>query len=281
MAPDHAEPTAPAAPPPAHYAVEGAIWLSVGGESFGGQARIGLLQAIASQGSITRAAQQVGISYKTAWDAIDTMNQLAGHALVTRSTGGRGGGSTRLTAHGQQLVERFAQVDAAHQRFLRLLNGGSLDLSQAFSELQTLNLRTSASNQFVGTVSAVRLGAVNDEVELALDSGARLVAVVTHGSALALGLRTGQTAYALLQAASVLLAAGLEGARVSARNQWAGVVQQVRPGAVNAEVLLQLDQGGTLTAAVPQASLDELPCRPGSRLTALFKASDVVLATAA
>ena len=85
--------------------VGGSIWLTVGGESFGGKARIELLRAIAEKGSITHAAKAVGISYKSAWDAIDTMNTLAGEPLVARSTGGKGGGSTQLTARGRRLVD--------------------------------------------------------------------------------------------------------------------------------------------------------------------------------
>ena len=72
------------------FTVGGAIWLTVGGESFGGKARIELLRAIVDKGSITHAAKAVGISYKSAWDAIDTMNTLAGEPLVARSAGGRG-----------------------------------------------------------------------------------------------------------------------------------------------------------------------------------------------
>jgi hypothetical protein len=41
--------------------------------------RIALLQHIAEQGSITRAAKAAGISYKAAWDAIDELNNLASH----------------------------------------------------------------------------------------------------------------------------------------------------------------------------------------------------------
>ena len=146
--------------------VGGAIWLTVGGESFGGKARIELLRAIVEKGSITHAAKAVGISYKSAWDAIDTMNSLAGEPLVARSAGGKGGGSTHLTARGLRLVERFGQIDAVHQRFLKLLDDESIDLDREFSLQRTLNLRTSARNQFVGTVTGVRVGAVNDEVEL-------------------------------------------------------------------------------------------------------------------
>lgn len=263
------------------FTVDGAIWLTVGGESFGGKARIDLLRAIAQKGSITHAAKAVGISYKTAWDAIDVMNTLAGQPLVARSAGGKGGGSTQLTPHGMRLVERFGQIDAAHQRFLKLLDDESIDLNQEFSPLRTLNLRTSARNQFVGTVSSVRAGAVNDEVELSLPGGARIVAIVTRQSTQALGLRTGITAFALLKASSVIVATGIEGARISARNQLHGVIASVTPGAVNAEVVVDLDGGGSVGATVTQASLADLGFEPGARATALFKASSVILAVAA
>ncbi|EGH06474.1 helix-turn-helix, Fis-type:molybdenum-binding protein, partial [Pseudomonas savastanoi pv. glycinea str. race 4] len=47
--------------------------------------RIALLQHIAEQGSITRAAKSAGLSYKAAWDAIDELNNLAQKPLVERS----------------------------------------------------------------------------------------------------------------------------------------------------------------------------------------------------
>jgi len=262
-------------------AVGGAVWLTVGGESFGGRGRIGLLRAIAEQGSITHAAKAVGMSYKAAWDAIDTMNTLAGEPLVARSAGGRGGGSTRLTPRGLRLVERFGQIDAVHQRFLKLLDDESIDLEREFSLQRTFNLKTSARNQFAGTVTALRSGAVNDEVELTLPGGARIVAIVTRESTRSLGLATGITAFALLKSSSVIVAAGIEGARISARNQLHGSVASVTPGAVNAEVVIDLDGGGSIGATVTQASLAELGFVPGGRATALFKASSVILAVAA
>lgn len=262
-------------------AVGGAIWLTVGGESFGGKARIELLRAIVETGSITHAAKAVGISYKSAWDAIDTMNTLAGEPLVARSAGGKGGGSTTLTARGLRLVERFGQIDAVHQRFLKLLDDESIDLERDFSLLRTHNLKTSARNQFVGTVTAVRVGAVNDEVELTLASGARIVAIVTSQSTRALGLRTGLTAFALLKSSSVIVATGIEGARISARNQLHGEIASVTPGAVNAEVVVVIDGGGSIGATVTQASLADLGFEPGVRATALFKASSVILAVTA
>ena len=257
--------------------LQGAVWLTVGSENLGGNERIGLLRAIAEQGSITQAAIAVGMSYKAAWDAVDNMNNLAGEPLVTRTTGGRGGGSTLLTAHGTRLVERFAQLDAAHRRFVKLLSAESTDLQTAFTVLKTLNMKTSARNQFNGTVTAVRSGAVNDEVELTLPGGARIVAVVTRESTESLGLRTHMAAFALIKASSILVATDLEGAKLSARNQLRGKVASVTPGAVSSEVVITIEGGGSIAAIVTQASAKELKLAPGVQATALFKASSVIL----
>jgi molybdate transport system regulatory protein len=261
--------------------LQGSVWISVGDETLGGSERFGLLRAVASEGSITRAAKAYGISYKSAWDAIAAMNTLAGEALVEGSVGGRGGGSTRLTARGQLLVDRFAEIDAAHRRFLKLLDDRSIDLSHPFSLLEVLNMKTSARNQFVGTVTSLRSGAVNDEVELTLAGGQRIVAVVTQESTQSLGLRTKATAIALVKASSVVVATDLEGAKVSTRNQLAGKVGAVTPGAVNAEVVIDLDGGGSIAAIVTQGSVKSLGLAPGKRAIALFKATSVIVAVPA
>ena len=262
-------------------AVQGSVWISVGDQTLGGSERFGLLRAVASEGSITKAAKAYGISYRAAWNALDAMNALAGEALVERSVGGRGGGSTRLTAHGLQLIDRFEAIAAAHQRFLKLLDQQSIDVDQPFSLLQVLNMKTSARNQFVGTITALRSGAVNDEVEITLPAGQRIAAVVTQESAQSLGLRTKMTAIALVKASSVVVATDLEGAKVSARNQLAGTVSTVTPGVVNAEVVIDLDGGGSIAAIVTEGSVKSLGLGPGKRAIALFKASSVIVAVTA
>lgn len=145
-------------------------------------------------------------------------------------------------------------------------------------------MKTSARNQLAGTVTAVRPGAVNDEVELALASGGKVgtkvVAIITHASTVALGLKPQAGATALIKASHVLLATGLGSAKVSARNQLHGTVRAVAPGAVNSEVTLELDGGGgaQIVAIVTEASVKALGLVPGAKATALVKASDVILA---
>lgn len=268
-------------PPPRRrtgVGLQGVLWLEVDGQALGGTERMALLGAVAQHGSITQGAKAVGISYKNAWDTIDAMNTMAGTPLVERSSGGRGGGGTRLTAHGQRLVDRFEQLSAAHQRFVRLLSTHGLDLDQAFSLLQVMNVKTSARNQWVGTVAAIRAGAVNDEVEVRLPGGARISAIVTRESTDALGLRVNQTVIALVKSSAVMLATELGDARVSTRNRLDGVVRGVRAGAVNAEVTLETGDGLQVVAIVTQASADSLGLAPGAAVAALVAASDVILA---
>lgn len=270
-------------PRPARQRIElhASLRLAIDSRDFGGPERIGLLRAVVEHGTLTRAAKAVGVSYKGAWDALNAMNELAGQPLVERATGGRGGGFTRLTPYALRLVERYEQVDAAHRRFVQLLSSRTLDLDQDFSPLKVLNMQTSARNQWVGSVAAIRAGAVNDEIEIDLPSGARLCAIITHASTQALGLRVKQTVIALAKSSAVLLATDLGNARLSARNRLEGTVAAIAPGAVNAEVTVQAAGGIEVVAIVTQASLARLGLAVGAPVTALVKASDLILATTA
>jgi molybdate transport system regulatory protein len=266
--------------PPAPLTLKGSLWITAGEASVGGHGRIALLRSVAEHGSITQAAKAFGMSYKAAWTAINTMNELSGSPLVERAIGGRGGGSTQLTERGRQLVERYEKIDAVHQRFLRLLDRETMDLTQEFSLLKVLNMKTSARNQWVGSVSAIRGGAVNDEVELSLPGGARLIAIVTRESTEALALQLQQTVIALVKSSSVMLATSLGAARLSASNRLEGHVRLVKPGAVNAEITVETADGLPVVAIVSQSSVAELGLEPDAPVTVLVKASDIILAVA-
>ena len=66
--------------------------------------RIDLLIAIKKFGSINKAAKEVPLSYKAAWEAIEDMNNLSNTPIVIKETGGTGGGGTKLTKYGKNLV---------------------------------------------------------------------------------------------------------------------------------------------------------------------------------
>ncbi len=86
------------------------VWLEVDGEPLIGAGRERLLLAIERGGSLNAAATELGISYRKAWAQLQQMEEHAPFALVERSKGGRGGGSTRLTAEAKELLERYARL---------------------------------------------------------------------------------------------------------------------------------------------------------------------------
>src|SRR5699024_6697227 len=138
-----------------------------------GPGRVALLASIAECGSITQAAKAIKMSYKAAWDAIDSMNNLAGEPLVERLTGGKGGGGTRLTRRGAQLVANFRIIEREHRRFVDQLSlqAQAEGIADDFLLIRKMNMKTSARNQFLGKVTQVKRGAVNDEVELEVVGG--------------------------------------------------------------------------------------------------------------
>ncbi|TDN62990.1 TOBE domain-containing protein [Paraburkholderia sp. BL10I2N1] len=257
----------------------GSVWFQAGEQTLGGASRIALLAAIRETGSITGAARAVGMSYKAAWDAVDTMNNLAGEPLVVRATGGKGGGGTTLTARAVRLIDTFRAVEREHRRFLERAGAAIEGFANDWELIGRIGMKTSARNQLYGTVSAITRGAVNDEVSLALPGGQTVVAVLTHESTEALGLAVGAAAFALVKASWVMLMVDDGGAsvRLSARNQLRGTVAALKHGAVNSEVSLALDGGIVVTAVITNESVDALGLADGTPAIAAFKASSVIL----
>lgn len=267
-------------PPEPGITLEGSLWLTVGGENFGGQARLALLARIGECGSISQAAKAVRMSYKAAWDAVEAMNNLAGEPLVERLAGGKGGGGTRLTERGRQLVRNFQLVEQEHRRFVQRLGQHAAGLDQDYLLIRRVSMRTSARNQFFGTVTAIKEGAVNDEIELDVTGGHKIVATITRSSTLDLGLRVGSEAYALIKASAIILGAADAAGRVSARNQLTGVVARLQPGAVNTEVIVDLPRAGSVAAIITNDSSEALGLAAGQPVSVIFNASSVILALA-
>jgi len=250
--------------------------------AFLGDTRVRLLEAIEAHGSISQAAKHVPVSYKTAWDAVDAMNNLADQPLVERTTGGRDGGGTRLTDYGRRVVALYRAVEAEYQQALdrlasRFASEPVGDMRAFQRLLRRMSVRTSARNQYVGTVCGLREGPVDFEVRLRVDDGLEIVAVVTRESAEALGLAIGSEAIALVKASSLMLLTD-ETLKVSARNRLWGTVQRIVAGPVNAEVTLDLGAGRSATAVVTNESVKTLELAVGVRACAAFKVSSVILA---
>ena len=168
--------------------------------------RIDILRGIALSGSISQAARESGVSYKAAWQAIDTLTNLAGVPLVTRAVGGAGGGGALLTEAGVHLLELAEALDAArrevHARWSAQGTGAAL---RADAALERLAVRTSMRNQLPARIDALTGAGRSVRVRMHLGSGTTttLTARITQESAELLGLREGMTVIALCKATAV------------------------------------------------------------------------------
>ncbi|MEW6721277.1 MAG: TOBE domain-containing protein [Thermodesulfobacteriota bacterium] len=243
---------------------------------FGGY-RIRLLEEIGRLGSITAAARAVGVSYKTAWDAVDAMNNASERDLVCRVAGGSGGGGTTLTEEGKETVRKCRILRTEHEKFMERLDRRLGGAYRCYSIFRGVAMRISARNVLTGKVLEIRKGDVNSEVLLRLKGGDTLCAVITNRSVETLGLAAGKDAYGIVKSSDVILGKELQGTRVSARNLLQGTVDRIVHGPVSAEVSVKLPGGSVLASVITEGSAKSLELAPGDSVCALVKASNVIL----
>ncbi len=83
-----------------------------------GPGKADLLEAIRDSGSISRAARRLRMSYRRAWDLVDDLNGLFRSPLVETARGGARGGGAHLTDAGEQVLQRYREMEDEALRVL-------------------------------------------------------------------------------------------------------------------------------------------------------------------
>src|SRR5690606_18707779 len=257
--------------------LEGSIWFSSGQQSWGNPRRMALLAAIDSQGSITAAAKQVGLSYKGAWDAVDAMNNLAGEPLVLRITGGQRGGGARLTERARELLSLYQYLNQEHERFLAKLASVNRHDNRNLELIQHMMFQVSIRNRISCQVAAIAEGKVNALVTLQVGSALRLQASITQASVRSLQLAPVRRVIALIKASSITFDAAEPEGAPNEGNRVIGRVSHLIRDDAHVEVQLALEEGLTLTGTVARESFDALALKNGDQAAARFPANNVML----
>lgn len=237
--------------------------------------RIEILRRVGECGSISEAARQSGVSYKAAWQAIDTLGNLAGADLVVRTVGGSGGGGAGLSEAGRELLEAARVLEQARQEAIARLSAGAAPAgSPGAAGLAALGLKTSMRNHLPCTVESLRPEGGAVVVTLRTSDGARIRSRITRESAQLLGLAAGREALALFKATAVEIRA--PGGEAASRNLLAGRVARISRSREGGEVALRTDGGTSVVGfAGPDSGL-----KRGAQAEALFDVSAVVIALA-
>lgn len=101
------------------YEIRGRIWVEGKDGTFLGYGRVVLLERIRQYGSITMAAKSMQMSYRAAWELVESMNKQAKTPLVVTTTGGKGGGGAHLTEAGERAIEAFFRLYDSFGEFLK------------------------------------------------------------------------------------------------------------------------------------------------------------------
>ena len=100
------------------YELMGRIWIEGKDGTFLGYGRVIMLERIKEYGSISEAAKSMDMSYRHAWELVDSINKQSKEPLIETATGGKGGGGARLTSAGERAVSAFRYLHARFKGFL-------------------------------------------------------------------------------------------------------------------------------------------------------------------
>ena len=237
--------------------------------------RIKLLQLIDQFGSISKAAKNVPMTYKAAWDAIDAMNNLAEKPLVLTQTGGTRGGGSILSNYGKEMLQTYLICEAKYNQFLNSLNEILGDKNKNLKTLQRMTMQLSARNQIAGEIINIKRGIVNSEVFLQTKSMNVITATITTDSIENLDLQIGKSAVAIFKANAVLISKDLN-INISARNKFIGEIIHLTEGTVNSEIVIAIGDD-RIVSNITLESLGELDIKFGDKVLAIVKASNIML----
>ena len=88
-------------------AVTKIMFVDDAGEKFFGEGPARLLQKVEELGSLRAAANSMGMAYTKALKLVKQTEKALGFSVVTRTTGGKDGGGSRLTAEGKEWLMKY------------------------------------------------------------------------------------------------------------------------------------------------------------------------------
>jgi molybdate transport system regulatory protein len=238
--------------------------------------RIDLLIAIKKTGSISKAAIEVPMSYKAAWEAVESMNNLSTIPIVQRETGGVGGGGTTLTPYGENLINTYEILRNEQKKFLQNLSQRTDINTGTLKDIRRLSMQISARNQIAGIVELISNGTVNAEVYIKLKSGYTMISVITNTAVNNLDLKLGDEVVAIFKSSTVLITTDIS-LNISARNKFQGTVDSINQGEINSELIIDIGNGDKIASIITTNSIEKLGIIKGSQVSAIIKASDVMI----
>lgn len=169
------------------------LWLQKKEDPILGEGRAELLSSIKKEGSLNKAAESMGMSYRHAWGIIKKIEEKLGFKIVKSVKGGKKGGGTKLTEKGQKLVDKYKWMNEALEKMIR---------EETF--WGNMSTKLSARNHLKGEIENIELGDVGAKIKIKVEPDT-LTAFITKEAAEELDLTEGDEAKAVIKATEVMI----------------------------------------------------------------------------
>ncbi len=251
------------------FNVDGNIWIKKDDRAFIGRGRVELLQNIQIHGSITKAAKAMKMSYKAAWDSVDIMNKLASKPLVTKVTGGKGGGGTVITSHAKELIQAYEEISILHKNYFGTLqNSFNEQINDTFDSEPTFC-------RLQGTISAMKNVDDNYEVSIKLKNGQTLTSIENKKFVLERNLQVNEEVNFLIETNNIVLTK--KNQKNSARNKLCGKVISIHNDKINANITIDSGDDDIIHSKITSSSCEKLELKEGDEIYASFKAYNIII----
>jgi molybdate transport system regulatory protein len=173
----------------------GKIWIEYQGKPILGKGGAEILREIEAQKSLTKAAKELGMSYRYLWNYVQNIHKALGESVVETHKGGKvGGGGARLTEVGKALLDEYVRLESCLGEFLACTN-----------KMEVKRMRLSARNQLKGKIVSVEKGVITAKVKVEIKVPATITSVITKEAVEDLGLKVGDEVEVVVKSTEVMI----------------------------------------------------------------------------
>jgi len=251
------------------FTLESDLHLKSNAEEFLSPKRVQLLENITIYGSMSKAAKASDISYKTAWAWIDKMNFLSSKPIVQRVSGGKGGGGTIVTSFAKELIFRFKELEALHNKHLE-------SLDRSFEFFDNGNIQDSIFSRLNAQVLDITEHENRASVNLRLESLETISAQVPMDFVKVNTLKKGSEVCVLIESEAVSVSK-FDKKDLSSRNRLETKVKEIIIHEDEVLLKLSLSTDEIINAQITYTSYNKLKIKKEDKLLAIFKAYSITL----
>lgn len=170
------------------------FWLECNGKPLLGKGGALILHQVDEDHSISKAAKDLGMSYRYVWNYLRKIDDALGKSVTKRYKGGKlGGGGAQLTPLGRDLLAEYDRLEGYMNVIVR--NEG----------WEVKNVRISARNVLPGKVKSIEKGEIMAKVKIEITVPATVTALVSKEAAEDLRIKVGDQVEAIIKATEVMV----------------------------------------------------------------------------